>query len=297
MVCWNYSPQRSSGRFVSFSSPKCTGFDFLSKWKEGVSKGCSIEGHLSINKVQGHIYIVPARINDLLTVAQQREIYPCFSTHTFSSWNRSHLECHTHHSLLLSGWWYHCLNPLALLNRVRSRPLQNVWGWWQRTRPPCTSTSWMPFLPPILTRRARKPRHISKFEGEGWLVESRRRIIFGRCRMFRRWCLECILYMIFRPCGRWSRRHTCLFLNCVLPYVPFWVEFLLWWVWLTHSSIPLESRCRGSPSPPKQNWRNVSMLRVIRLYFRLFVLKTGIWLLKEKPFRATSSWFHLLHIE
>ena len=48
----------------------------MEKWKNGVNKGCRIEGHLSINKVQGHVFIVPARVNDYLSLNQLRQVYP-----------------------------------------------------------------------------------------------------------------------------------------------------------------------------------------------------------------------------
>lgn len=55
---------------------QCNGYDYLSKWKNGVEKGCQIEGHLSISKVQGHVYIVPSRLYDHLSLSQLREVYP-----------------------------------------------------------------------------------------------------------------------------------------------------------------------------------------------------------------------------
>lgn len=58
------------------TASQCKGYDFLSQWKSGVAKGCSIKGHLSVSKVQGHIYIVPGRISDLLSVSQLRRVYP-----------------------------------------------------------------------------------------------------------------------------------------------------------------------------------------------------------------------------
>ena len=59
-----------------YTNEQCKNYDYLSKWKNGVNKGCRIEGHLSISKVQGHIFIVPARINDYLPLYQLQQIYP-----------------------------------------------------------------------------------------------------------------------------------------------------------------------------------------------------------------------------
>ena len=41
-----------------------------------MEEGCRIEGHMSISKVQGHMFIVPARINDYLPLHQLQQIYP-----------------------------------------------------------------------------------------------------------------------------------------------------------------------------------------------------------------------------
>ncbi|KAK8812717.1 hypothetical protein WA538_004574 [Blastocystis sp. DL] len=47
-------------------APVCADYDFLKKWETGVEKGCRIEGYIAVNKVQGHAYIVPSHVNDLV---------------------------------------------------------------------------------------------------------------------------------------------------------------------------------------------------------------------------------------
>ena len=68
---------------VKSRAPQCAGFSYLEKWKNGVERGCRLEGKLSITKVQGHIFIIPGRINDLLSNSEIRQIASSINvTHT-----------------------------------------------------------------------------------------------------------------------------------------------------------------------------------------------------------------------
>lgn len=67
-------------------APQCAGFNYLNKWKSGVERGCRLEGVISISKVQGHVFIVPGRISDMLSLAELRSIYSTLNvTHTIHS--------------------------------------------------------------------------------------------------------------------------------------------------------------------------------------------------------------------
>ena len=68
---------------IKSKAPQCAGFNYLEKWKNGVERGCRLEGKLSITKVQGHIFIIPGRINDLLSNSEIRQIANAINvTHT-----------------------------------------------------------------------------------------------------------------------------------------------------------------------------------------------------------------------
>ena len=68
---------------VKSRAPQCAGFSYLEKWKNGVERGCRLEGKLSITKVQGHIFIIPGRIDDLLSYSEIRQIASSINvTHT-----------------------------------------------------------------------------------------------------------------------------------------------------------------------------------------------------------------------
>ena len=45
----------------------------MKQWEGGIEKGCRVEGYIAISKVQGHMYILPSRINELddIPVSQQ----------------------------------------------------------------------------------------------------------------------------------------------------------------------------------------------------------------------------------
>ncbi|KAM7453302.1 hypothetical protein BLSTO_05955 [Blastocystis sp. subtype 1] len=44
---------------IKQTAPQCKGYSFIEKWKNGVEKGCRVEGHLHVSKVQGHMFIIP----------------------------------------------------------------------------------------------------------------------------------------------------------------------------------------------------------------------------------------------
>ncbi|CBK24766.2 uncharacterized protein [Blastocystis hominis] len=68
---------------IKAQAPQCAGFNYLQKWKNGVERGCRLEGKLSITKVQGHVFIIPGRINDLLSNSEIRQIANSLNvTHT-----------------------------------------------------------------------------------------------------------------------------------------------------------------------------------------------------------------------
>ncbi|KAM7452888.1 hypothetical protein BLSTO_06371 [Blastocystis sp. subtype 1] len=62
---------------IKQTAPQCKGYSFIEKWKNGVEKGCRVEGHLHVSKVQGHMFIIPSHANDLLTAGELRQVYPC----------------------------------------------------------------------------------------------------------------------------------------------------------------------------------------------------------------------------
>ncbi len=52
---------------------QCADFDFMKQWEGGIEKGCRVEGYIAISKVQGHMYILPSRINELVPPQKLRE--------------------------------------------------------------------------------------------------------------------------------------------------------------------------------------------------------------------------------
>lgn len=45
----------------------------MKQWEDGIEKGCRVEGYIAISKVQGHMYILPSRINELVSPQHLRE--------------------------------------------------------------------------------------------------------------------------------------------------------------------------------------------------------------------------------
>lgn len=45
----------------------------MKQWEGGIEKGCRVEGYIAISKVQGHMYILPSRINELVPPQRLRE--------------------------------------------------------------------------------------------------------------------------------------------------------------------------------------------------------------------------------
>ena len=68
---------------IKQTAPQCKGYSFIEKWKNGVEKGCRVEGHLHVSKVQGHMFIIPSHANDLLTAGELRQVATSLNvTHT-----------------------------------------------------------------------------------------------------------------------------------------------------------------------------------------------------------------------
>ena len=67
---------------------QCADYDFIKKWNTGVEKGCRVEGYVAVTKVQGHMYIVPSRINDLIPPERLSEVSSRINvTHTINQFS------------------------------------------------------------------------------------------------------------------------------------------------------------------------------------------------------------------
>ena len=53
-----------------------------------MEKGCRVEGYIAVTKVQGHMYIVPSRVNDLIPPERLSEISSRINvTHTINQFS------------------------------------------------------------------------------------------------------------------------------------------------------------------------------------------------------------------